>query len=351
MSADPTRPILEVSSLRLSIATDEGIARVLDNVDLRIARGEIVGLVGESGCGKSTLVRAILGILPRSARIEAGSIRFGGQELLGPNWEAVLRRVRGRAIGFVPQDPYLAFNPVFKIGTQLMEVLRSYGQRHDKESSEATGARRRGANRARLIELLRLVQIPDPESLLERYPHQVSGGQRQRLLIAGALTLNPSLVIADEPTTSLDVTTQREILRMLKDVARRLGISMLFISHDFGVVAQLCNMVSVMYAGQTVETAPTRTLLTNPCHPYTRALLACHPERTRELIGIPGNVPSPLRPPSGCRFRTRCPEATERCAVERPPEVTVSSDSKVACTLYASVPPKSEVEVPSIAAR
>ena len=230
-------------------------------------------MVGESRCGKSTLIRAILGNLPSSTQIEAGSICFDGDDLLGPDREKVLQRVRGRAIGFVPQDPYLAFNPVFKIGTQLLEVLRSYGRHQDKIGE------RRTANRARLFELLHLVQIPDPKAILERYPHQVSGGQRQRLLIAGALALNPSLVIADEPTTSLDVTTQREILRMLKDIARRLDISMLFVTHDFGVVAQLCDIVSVMYAGQTVETAPTRTLLTEPSHPYTRALLACHPER------------------------------------------------------------------------
>lgn len=338
--------ILEINGLRVSIATDDGVARVIDYADLRIRSGTIVGVVGESGCGKSTLVRAILGILPRAGKIDAGTMRFDGHDLLGLDRDKILRQIRGRDIGFIPQDPLLAMNPVFKIGTQLMEVFRSHKSKAPRSGPDAADGPE--DSRQRLIELLRLVQIPEPEAILDRYPHQISGGQRQRLLIAGALMLNPSLVIADEPTTSLDVTTQLETLRLLKELTRRFGLSMLFITHDFGVVAQLCDYVTVMYAGQTVESAPTRALLDNPQHPYTRALLACHPERSRDLAGIPGIVPSPLRAPSGCRYRTRCPAAMERCATARPETILLPGEAAVACVLYA---PKSNVdaEVPSVA--
>jgi peptide/nickel transport system ATP-binding protein len=317
--------ILEIHGLRLSIRTDEGLAQVIDHVELEIPRGKIVGVVGESGCGKSTLVRAILGVLPKNARIEAGAMQFDGRNMLGPDREALLRELRGRAIGFIPQDPLLSLNPVFTIGAQLLDLLRS----HDSSRESVERSRR-----ARLVEILRLVQIADPQAVLNRYPHQVSGGQRQRLLIGSALMLNPSLVIADEPTTSLDVTTQREILRLLKDLAERLHISMLFITHDFGVVAQLCDFVSVMYAGQTVEFGATADLLRRPKHPYTKALLACHPSRSDGFTGIPGSVPSPLRPPSGCRYQTRCEHVTAECRDARPAVADLGNSSRVACTLF-----------------
>lgn len=341
-----SEPILEITGLSVSIATDDGVARVIDYADLRIPRGTIVGVVGESGCGKSTLVRAILGILPRAGKIDAGTMRFDGHDLLGPDRDKMLRQIRGCDIGYIPQDPLLAMNPVFKIGTQLMEVFCSH---QSKVPPSGPGvANGHEESRQRLIELLRLVQIPEPEAILDRYPHQISGGQRQRLLIASALMLNPSLVIADEPTTSLDVTTQLETLRLLKDLTQRFGLSMLFITHDFGVVAELCDYVTVMYAGQTVETAPTRMLIDNPQHPYARALLACHPERSRDLAGIPGIVPSPLAAPSGCRYRTRCPAATGPCATARPETILLPGQVAVACILYA---PKSngDAEVRSVA--
>jgi len=325
--------ILAIHGLRLSIRTDDGLAKIIDHVDLEIPRGKIVGVVGESGCGKSTLVRAILGVLPKNARIEAGSIQFDGRNLLGRDRETLLQELRGRAIGFIPQDPLLSLNPVFTIGAQLLDLMRS----HDSSPE-------RGSQRVRLLELIRLVQIADPEAVLNRYPHQVSGGQRQRLLIASALMLNPSLVIADEPTTSLDVTTQREILRLLKDLAERLHISMLFITHDFGVVAQLCNFVSVMYAGQTVEFGPTVDLLRQPKHPYTKALLACHPSRTRGFTGIPGTVPSPLNPPSGCRYQTRCEHVTDECRNARPAVTDLGNSSLVACTLFTRPAPEPAAE-------
>jgi oligopeptide/dipeptide ABC transporter ATP-binding protein len=299
--------LLAVEGLRVTIATDDGPAHVLDHVDLTIPRGRIAGVVGESGCGKSTLARAVLGILPREARVDSGRITLDGKDLLALDQRAMSERIRGKEIGFIPQDPYLALNPTFRVGTQLLEILRWHG-----------GAGGRDAHRARLLELLRAVQIPDPEIALARYPHQFSGGQRQRLLIAGALACRPKLVIADEPTTALDVTTQLQILKLLRDLARDFGVSMLFVTHDFGVVAQLCDEVMVMYAGQSVEAGATADIIERPRHPYTQMLLACHPDRAQDLAGIPGTVPSPIAPPGGCRFHPRCPVAEDACRTTRP---------------------------------
>jgi peptide/nickel transport system ATP-binding protein len=296
--------LLEVRNLRLSVRTDEGLAQILDHVELTLPRGSILGVVGESGCGKSTLARAILGIVPKTANIESGEIRLEGKNLLELSDREMTQRVRGRRIGFIPQDPYLAMNPVFKIGSQLLAALRWHAPPALRTERE---------RRTHLVSLLRRVQIPEPEAVLERYPHQFSGGQRQRLMIAGALACSPSLVIADEPTTALDVTTQLQILELLKSLTMEFGIAMLFVTHDFGVVAQLCDAITVMYAGQTVEAGPTREVLADPRHPYTRALLACHPDRSDALTGIPGLVPSPLSPPPGCRFTPRCTFATNAC--------------------------------------
>src|ERR1051325_2714439 len=318
-----TDPILAVRGLKLSIRTDEGIARVLDNIDFALEPGQILGMVGESGCGKSTVIRAILGILPQGVVVEAGEIRFEGENLLAVNEAELNRRIRGSRIGFVPQDPYLALNPVFKIGTQLLEIMRWHAQ----DGSKAE-------HRARILALLRRVQLPDPEAALERYPHQFSGGQRQRLLIAAALACSPAPVIADEPTTPLDVTTQQQILELLRDLVAEFGLSMLFVTHDLGVVAELCDHICVIYAGQSVEAGPTGTVLGAPKHPYTRALLACHPDRADTFIGIPGAVPSPLRPPSGCRFAPRCPEARPICIERSPHPVEARAGQRVDCVLY-----------------
>jgi peptide/nickel transport system ATP-binding protein len=321
--------VLNVDGLRVSIATDDGPAQVLDHVDLRIPRGRIVGVVGESGCGKSTLVRAVLGILPRTARIEQGRIELGGEDLLRLSQRELTRRIRGKEISFIPQDPFLALNPVFTAGTQLLEIMRWH-------APPAGGAGDgRGRHRAKLVELLRAVQIPDPEAALERYPHQFSGGQRQRLLIAGALACRPRLIIADEPTSALDVTTQLQILRLLRELVSRFDVSMLFVTHDFGVVAQLCDEVSVMYAGQSVEAGRTAEIIDRPRHPYTQMLIACHPDRSRDLTGIPGTVPSPLAPPRGCRFHPRCPSARPDCSTVRPSAVADATGHTVRCVLHA----------------
>jgi peptide/nickel transport system ATP-binding protein len=315
--------LLKVSNLAVTLSGDEGTARVLDRVDLEIARGRIVGVVGESGCGKSTLIKAILGVLPPRSRIEAGEILFEGLDLARLPSDVLAREVRGSAIGFIPQDPFLALNPVFKVGTQMLETMRWHAPAHMK-----------GRHRERLVELLRAVQVPDPEQALERYPHEFSGGQRQRLLIAAALSCQPRLLIADEPTTALDVTTQQQVLGLLRDLVAELGLAMLFVTHDFGVVAQLCDEVSVIYAGQTVEAAPTRRLIDEAAHPYARLLLACHPDRATDLGGIPGSVPSPFTPPTGCRFHPRCPLAVAECAGARPVMEETAARHGVACPRY-----------------
>jgi peptide/nickel transport system ATP-binding protein len=320
-------PIVEVRDLRLTIKTDEGAAKILDHIDFSLRRGRILGIVGESGCGKSTIIRAIIGILPTGVHVEAGTIRFDGEDLLALSEHELNTRIRGSRIGFIPQDPYLALNPVFKIGTQLLEIMRW----HAPDDGEGRRGRR---HRDRLVALLRRVQLPDPEAALERYPHQFSGGQRQRLLIAAALASSPTLVIADEPTTALDVTTQQQIIDLLRDLIDEFGLSMLFVTHDLGVVAQLCADLCVIYAGQTVESGPTADILARPRHPYTQALLACHPDRSIAFSGIPGTVPSPLRAGFGCRFAPRCPDVLEVCT-ERRPFLSVDRYGRaVDCVLY-----------------
>jgi peptide/nickel transport system ATP-binding protein len=325
-----SEPLLEIRGLRVSIGSDEGEARVLDFIDLDLHRGEVLGLVGESGCGKSTVLKAILGLLPRSARVLEGEIRFKGEDLTRLPPAEIARRIRGRAMGFVPQDPFQSFNPVFTVGTQMLEILRWSGVPGEERRARWNRATRARA-RERLIEVLRTVQIPDPEHALDRYPHQFSGGQRQRILIAGALAAQPEAILADEPTTALDVTTQMQILRLMRRLAREFDVAMLFVSHDFGAVAQLCDRVAVIYAGQTVETGTAGELIGNPQHPYTRALLDCHPDREGTLEGIPGQVGSPLSPPPGCRFHPRCADAITVCSAGRPDLVRTGPTHRVAC--------------------
>ncbi len=331
MTADAPGTVLEIDGLSVIIDTDEGKAQILDHASLVLDAGSIHGVVGESGCGKSTLLKAILGVLPKRSRIAGGSVRLGGRDLARLSREALQREVRGREIGFIPQDPFQALNPVFRVETQLMEAIATHGVAAPGGATHSD----RKTMRAHLVSLLKAVQLPDAEEALQRYPHQFSGGQRQRLLIAASLACAPGIVLADEPTTALDVTTQLQILKLLRDLAGERGLSMLFVTHDFGVVAQLCDTVTVMYAGQTVETGLVRDVLDNPKHPYTRMLLACHPDRAKELAGIPGAVPSPLRPPPGCRFSTRCPQVRPDCSTARPPRVAVGGHHQVACVLYA----------------
>jgi peptide/nickel transport system ATP-binding protein len=271
-----------------------------------------------------------MGILPRAARVHSGKIMFEGENLLVFSEAELNTRIRSSRIGFIPQDPLLALNPVFKVGTQLLEIMRD----HAPDDGSRGGARKR-AHVGRLVMLLRRMQVPDPEVALERYPHQFSGGQRQRLLIAAALACAPGLLIADEPTTALDVTTQHQILLLLRELVREFDLSMLFVTHDFGVVAELCDDLCVIYAGVSVEAGAVEPILAAPGHPYTRALLDCHPERATSFRGIPGTVPSPLAPPPGCRFAPRCADVQARCSDGTPPAGLARSGAVVRCVQYA----------------
>jgi len=328
-------PLIAVRGLRVSFATDAGVARVLDGVDFTIRRGEIMGLVGESGCGKTTLARAILGILPgNAARIDAGEIRFEGRDLLALPQAALEAEIRGREIAYIPQDPFTAFNPVFTVGTQIGDLMRFKSPLRHAAPPARFGRyprERREADRARVLELLRLVQLPGPEAILRKYPHELSGGQRQRLMIAMALLPEPKLVIADEPTTALDVTVQAQILKLLKTLARERGAAVLFTTHDLGTAYEICDRITVMYAGQDVEEAPVAAFFARPSHPYTRKLLDSLPSSESGIRGIPGEIPRLVDPPPGCRFHPRCDRASAVCRAERPAPAAVAPDHGVRC--------------------
>jgi peptide/nickel transport system ATP-binding protein len=325
-----TSELIAVRGLRISFASDAGLARVLDGVDLTINRGEIMGLIGESGCGKTTLARAILGILPRNAaRVEGGEIRFEGRALLGLDETTLATEIRGAQIAYIPQDPFTAFNPVFTIGTQIGDLMR-FKSPLLREGRMSARDRRR-ADHGRVIDLLRQVQLPDPEGVLRKYPHEVSGGQRQRLMIAMALLPEPRLVIADEPTTALDVTVQAQILKLLKQLARERGVAVLFTTHDLGTAYEICDRITVMYAGQEAEEAPVASFFDHPSHPYTRKLLDSLPSSQNGIRGIPGEIPRLVDPPPGCRFHPRCDRASEACRTTRPPPSAVTADHSVRC--------------------
>jgi len=328
--------LLSVRGLTVDFVTDGGVAQVLDGISLDIGPGEVVGLVGESGCGKTTLARAILGILPIGpARIRGGEVRFKGADLLREDPTVVNDRVRGRAITFIPQDPSTAFSPVFQVETQIMDLMKWKSPRSNGGGPRSMLARypreRQRADHDAVLETLRAVQIPEPARALKRLPHEFSGGQRQRLMIAMALLPRPDLIIADEPTTSLDVTIQAQILRLLRELVKERGVSVLFTTHDLGTAHEICDRVVVMYAGQEMEAAPAEAFFGRPAHPYTRRLLASVPTGTGELRDIPGEVPSLVDPPSGCRFHPRCDYATPECRAGRPAPRALARDHDVRC--------------------
>jgi len=324
---DDRAPLLEVRGLTTEFATRrDGVrraARAVDDVSFVIGRGEVLALAGESGSGKSVTALSILRLVPPEGRISAGSIRLEGRELLSLD-ERELRRVRGARIGFVFQEPMTALNPVFTVGGQIAEALEVHGV--------AKGA----AARARAVELLDAVRIPEPARRARDFPHQLSGGMRQRVLIAAAIACRPSLVIADEPTTALDATVQADILDLLGAMREEFGLSLLLITHDLGIVARLADRAAVMYAGRIVEIGPAREVLASPHHPYTRGLLASLPGSVpgTRLEAIPGTVPDLAMLPPGCAFAPRCPDRFSACDASRPGPVAVSPGRSARCFLH-----------------
>jgi peptide/nickel transport system ATP-binding protein len=319
-----TASLLELENLRTYFYTDAGVARSVDGVSLQVGAGETVGVVGESGCGKSVTALSILRLIRAPGRIEEGSvIRFEGKNLLDLG-EREMQQVRGNRIAMVFQEPMTALNPVFTVGDQIAEVARIHAGMSKKEAWK------------KAVEMLTLVGIPAPEQRAGEYPHQLSGGMRQRVVIAMALVMNPALVIADEPTTALDVTIQAQILELMAGLTKRLGTAILLITHDLGVVAENCSRVIVMYAGEVVEEALTADLFTHAHHPYTEGLLGAMPRVGREaerLATIPGTVPPPTAWPQGCRFRERCIYSWERCEREHPPLYQIGTGHTSRCHL------------------
>lgn len=332
-----TGALLAVENLSLGFRGDGGFAHILHGANLIMQHGEIMGLVGESGCGKTTLASAILGVLPRSAlEIHGGTIDFDGIDMLSGNEADEQQAVRGRRLTFIPQDPFTSLNPVFTIGQQIEELmkwkspLREVGSSRMPTLMTRYPRARRKADRARILETLTTVQLPRPEQLLKKYPHEVSGGQRQRLMIAMALLPEPDLIIADEPTTALDVTIQAQILGLLRRLANERGVAVMLTTHDLGSAYEICDRITVMYAGQDVETAPVDEFFNAPSHPYTSKLLDSRPEGSGGMTGIPGEIPSFLAAPPGCRFSPRCDRATAECT-SRPPAEPAGPGHIVRC--------------------
>ncbi|MEM1994049.1 MAG: ABC transporter ATP-binding protein [Nitrososphaerales archaeon] len=320
MSRD--KVLLEVKNLRTYIETSSGLVKAVDDVSFDVHKGEIVGLVGESGCGKTMAALSIMRLLPEPyGKIVGGSIYFEGQDLTKLP-EEEMRKIRGNKISIIFQDPLTALNPIMKVGEQIVEAIVSHQPLDRSEAMQ------------RAVNLLQSVGIPDGKVIAEQYPFRISGGMRQRVMIAIALACNPTLLIADEPTTNLDVSIQAQILEVISDIRRRVGTSILLITHNLGLVAWLCDRVFVMYAGKIVEQAPTEELFANPAHPYTELLLKSIPklETSKEkLETIEGEVPNLIRVPPGCRFHPRCPYVKEICKKDEPALYSVGVEHYARC--------------------
>ncbi len=323
----PSRPqtptVLEVRGLSVEYPREQSVVRAVDAVSLSVRRGQTVGLVGESGCGKSTLALALFRLVPPPGRITAGQVCIDGTDIL-PLSEKEIRRYRGAGIAYVPQETGDALNPVLNIGAQIVDVVRAH---HDVSKREAW---------SRAVDGLRRVGIPDPERRAKEYPHQFSGGMKQRALLAMALSAQPKVLVADEPTTAVDVTMQAGIIDLLRTLTETHDMGLLLISHDLGVVAALCDHVAVMYAGRIVEEAPVDDLFRDPKHPYTAGLIASLPRPGVErghLPAIPGNVPDLAHLPKGCAFHPRCADAIEACRTSVPPLVEIGSQRRHACAV------------------
>ena len=316
------KPLLEVKSLRTSFFTDAGEVRAVDGVSFSVAPGKLLGIVGESGSGKTATVLSIMRLLPESARIVSGEVIFEDQDLLKLS-EPEMRHVRGARIAMIFQEPMTSLNPVFTIGSQIGEAVRLHQHTNRAET------------RNRTIEALRMVGIADPEHRIDDYPHQLSGGMRQRVMIAMALSCNPRLLIADEPTTALDVTIQAQILDLIRELQVRLSLAVILVTHDLGIVSEYADDVTILYAARVMEQAPSAELFRNPLNPYTRGLLESIPgidgSRHRRLQAIPGTIPNSLHPPAGCRFHPRCPLAIPKCSEVDPPLENKAPNHYVAC--------------------
>jgi peptide/nickel transport system ATP-binding protein len=313
--------LLDVKDLRVSFFTSRGEVRAVDGVSFSVAPGRLTGLVGESGSGKSASVLSIMRLLPETARVLGGSVTFDGMDLLRLS-EAEMRAIRGAQIAMIFQEPMTSLNPVFTIGSQIGEAIRLHQRTNRRET------------RARTIEALRMVGIADPDRRINDYPHQLSGGMRQRVMIAMALACNPKVLIADEPTTALDVTIQAQILDLIRDLQSRLGLAVILVTHDLGIVAQYADDVTILYAARVMERCSAVELFRNPLCPYTKALFAALPgieSDRRRLQAIPGVVPSAMNPPPGCRFHPRCPIAIEDCSQVDPPLAEKVPDHYVSC--------------------
>jgi oligopeptide/dipeptide ABC transporter ATP-binding protein len=322
-------PVLDIRDLSVTFATQGGNVHALRRISLAVPPGEVVGIVGESGSGKSTLALAVMRLLPHHAMIEAETIAFEGRDLSRLD-EAGIEALRGTRLSMVFQDPMTSLNPVRTVGDIMLDI-----QYRDRSSPRA-------AKLKKAAEALRRVGLPDPERQLSRYPFQFSGGMRQRIAIAMSLMQRPALLIADEVTTALDVTLEAQILHLLRELRGEINGSILFISHNLGAIAELCDRVVVLYAGEVVEAASVEDIFETPGHPYTRALIACDPARiaetTRELPVIPGDVPDLRSPPQGCIFAARCAHAVERCRAERPADVRLGPGHVVRCHFAGALP-------------
>jgi oligopeptide/dipeptide ABC transporter ATP-binding protein len=314
--------LVEIRNLQTHYFTEDGVVKAVDGVNLYIKRGETLGVVGESGCGKSVTSLSIMRLIPNPpGKIVGGEILFEGEDLTKKS-EAEMRKIRGNDISMIFQEPMTSLNPVYTIGDQIAEAIQLHQGLSYKEAID------------KAIEMLRLVGIPLPERRVKEYPHQLSGGMRQRVMIAMALSCNPKLLIADEPTTALDVTIQAQILELMKKLKKELGMAIMLITHDLGVVAEMCERVVVMYAGKVVEEADVVSIFTNPLHPYTEGLLKSIPrmdEDVEKLHVIEGVVPNPLHLPAGCRFEPRCPYSMDKCKTEQPTLEQLAPGRWVAC--------------------
>jgi oligopeptide/dipeptide ABC transporter ATP-binding protein len=341
MTTSASQPLVEIRDLYAEMVTFDGVSKVLNGVNLTINKGDLLGLVGETGCGKSVTAMTIPRLVPQPpARYTQGQVLFRGENVLEKKGDE-LREMRAQHIGIVFQDPMTGLNPVFTVEQQMVDAILSR-----QNALQATGfirgwmpsnRQRRAQAQERAIQLLRRVGIPEPEKRIHAYPHEYSGGMRQRVLIAMAISGRPDLLIADEPTTALDVSVQAQILRLIAELVREIGLTVLLITHNIGVVAQLCNRIAVMYAGNVVESGLTQDVLRSPKHPYTQGLLQAIPDETIErgdLVGIAGSVPSLINPPPGCRFAPRCAHASDKCSLHFPPTLGVAPNHDVACVLY-----------------